>query len=38
MLQMGKKKGDAPLPENESVDPVNVVKLGKTGVVREGTF
>jgi hypothetical protein len=38
VLQMGKKKGDVPLPENTSVGPTNVVKLGKTGVVREGTF
>jgi hypothetical protein len=38
VLQMGKKKGDVPLPENDSVDPANVVKLGKAGVVREGTF
>jgi hypothetical protein len=38
VVETGKKKGDVPLPENTSVDPTNVLKLGKTGVVREGTF
>lgn len=39
--ELGKAKGDVPLPENESVDPVNVVKL-RAGLrkdeVREGVF
>jgi hypothetical protein len=38
---LGKKKGDSPLPENTSVDPTNVVTLGKArkrGQVREGVF
>jgi hypothetical protein len=41
VAQMGKKKGDVPLPENESVDPQHVVHLreGLTkGQVREGRF
>jgi hypothetical protein len=37
---MGVKKGEEPLPENESVEPGVVVPLGKpgTGRVREGSF
>ena len=41
VVEMGKEKGDNPLPENESVDPKNIVKLGKNlkkSQVREGTF
>jgi len=41
VLQMGKKKGDVPLPENESVTPTHVVELRSglaAGQVREGTF
>jgi hypothetical protein len=41
VVEIGQAKGDVPLPENESVDPVNVVKL-RAGLrkeeVREGTF
>jgi hypothetical protein len=41
VLKLGKEKGDVPLPENETVDPVNRVVLG-TGAnkqhVREGAF
>ncbi len=41
VLQMGKEKGDVPLPENQSVDPTHVVHL-REGLardqVREGTF
>jgi len=39
--KMGKKKGDVPLPENETVTPENIVKLRsglKKDQVREGTF
>jgi hypothetical protein len=39
--QLGKEKGDVPLPENESVEPAHVVKL-RAGLrpeeVREGVF
>lgn len=38
VAKMGKKKGDKPLPENQPVDPKNVVKLRaglKKGQVRE---
>ena len=38
---MGKIKGDVPLPENESVQPDNVVQLRaapKKNQVREGRF
>ena len=38
VIQMGKEKGDNSLPENESVDPDNIVKLRKSlkkGQVRE---
>jgi hypothetical protein len=38
---MGKDKGDVPLPENQSVEPTNVVHLRHglaDGQVREGTF
>ncbi len=38
---MGKKKGDAPLPENESVTPENIVELRRglrPGKVREAKF
>jgi len=41
ILQMAKRKGDVPLPENESVDPSHVVRLRSglaEGQVREGTF
>jgi len=40
VVTMGKEKGDVPLPENESVDPHNIVKLRKhlkPGQVREWT-
>lgn len=41
VLELGKAKGDMPLPENETVDPGNVVKL-RAGLrrdeVREGVF
>lgn len=39
--QLGEEKGDVPLPENASVDPRNVVKLGPRRTaweVREGVF
>jgi hypothetical protein len=39
--QLGDEKGDVPLPENESVDPLNVKKLRlglKKNQVREGVF
>ena len=39
--EMGKDKGENPLPENESVDPKNIVKLRnrlKENQVREGVF
>ena len=41
VVQMGKKKGDVPLPENESVLPDNIIKLRKglmKNQVREGSF
>jgi hypothetical protein len=41
VIQMGQKKGDVPLPENQSVDPERIVeiRLGlKEGQVREGRF
>jgi hypothetical protein len=41
VFQMGKDKGDVPLPENQSVEPTNVVHLRQglaDGQVREGTF
>ena len=41
VVQMGKEKGDNPLPENESVTPERIVKLRKglrKGQVREGLF
>jgi hypothetical protein len=41
VVEMGKQKGDNPLPENESVDPEHVVKLCKNlkkNQVREGQF
>ena len=41
VVEMGKEKGNNPLPENESVGPVNIVKLRKglkEGQVREGGF
>ena len=41
VVEMGKEKGDNPLPENESVDPEKIVKLRKClkkGQVREGVF
>jgi hypothetical protein len=39
--QLGTEKGDNPLPENTSVDPKNIVSLGKKRKiheVREGAF
>lgn len=39
--ELGKEKGDAPLPENESVSPENIVNLRrdlKKNQVREGRF
>ena len=41
VIEMGKEKGDNPLPENESVDPGKIVELRKglkKGQVREGVF
>ena len=41
VVEMGKEKGDNPLPENKSVDPGKIVKLRKglkKGPVREGAF
>lgn len=41
VIALGKEKGDAPLPENEPVDPKRIVRLRKglrPGQVREGTF
>ena len=41
VMQMGKHKGDVPLPENHSVEPKKVVQLRKglkKGQVREGAF
>jgi hypothetical protein len=41
VVAVGKEKGETPLPENESVDPENVVPLQKRRrphQVREGTF
>ena len=41
VLQMGKKKGDNPLPENESVTPSRIVELRKglkKEQIREGYF
>lgn len=39
VVEMGGAKGETPVPENESVSPGNVVKLGTRGpVVREGVF
>jgi len=41
VVEMGKEKGDNPLPENESVTPGNIVKLRKglkKGQVREGAY
>ena len=41
VARMGKKKGDVPLPENESVTPGHIVKLRgglKKDQVREGRF
>ncbi|MCU0724838.1 MAG: hypothetical protein MUE73_03460 [Planctomycetes bacterium] len=41
VLAIGRKKGQVPLPENEPVDPANVVLLRKglkKGQVREGRF
>jgi hypothetical protein len=41
ILELAKKKGDKPLPENEPVDPANIVELRrglKDGQVREGRF
>ena len=39
VLEMGRQKGESPLPENESVTPQKVVNLGtKRTIVREGQF
>jgi len=41
VVEMGKEKGDNPLPENESVSPGKIVELRKglkKGQVREGAF
>ena len=41
VAELGKAYGDKPLPENQPVDPKNVVQLRKglkKGQVREGTF
>ncbi|MCH6547829.1 MAG: hypothetical protein IH798_05220 [Gemmatimonadetes bacterium] len=41
VAQLGKEKGDVPLPENQSVNVENVIKLRKglkEGQVREGRF
>ena len=41
VFAMGKRKGDVPLPENESVHVENIIKLRKglkEGQVREGSF
>lgn len=41
VVQLGKEKSDVPLPENESVDPDNIINLRKglrPGQVREGRF
>ena len=41
VLQMGREKGEVPLPENESADPAHVVHLRKglrENEVREGVF
>lgn len=40
VLELGRAKGDVPLPENESVDPDRVVTLrpGRSDEVREGVF
>jgi hypothetical protein len=41
VVEIGKKKGDVPLPENESVTPAHIVKLRgglKKNQVREGSF
>ncbi len=41
IVTLGKEKGDNPLPENESVDPDNIVTIKaklKKGQVREGDF
>ncbi len=39
--EIGKDRGDVPLPENETVDPLNIVDIRanlRPGQVREGTF
>ena len=41
VVQMGEKKGENPLPENESVEPGEIIQLGKKlapNQVREGSF
>ncbi len=41
IVELGKSKGDQPLPENEPVDPTNIIELRqglKQGQVREGSF
>jgi hypothetical protein len=41
IAELGKAKGDQPLPENQPVDPTNIIELRqglKKGQVREGRF
>jgi hypothetical protein len=40
VIEMGRRKGDAPLPENESVTPERVVRIepDRPDRVREGRF
>lgn len=39
VTEIGKTKGNVPLPENKTVDPAWIIKLGGTrSIVREGTF
>lgn len=39
VLTTGKKKGETPLPENESTTPIRIYRLGSSPTtVREGTF
>ena len=41
VVQKGEKKGEKPLPENESVEPGEIIQLGKKlapNQVREGSF
>ena len=41
VIQMGREKGEHPLPENEAATPKRVIRIRrgrKANVVREGTF